>query len=352
MFVRSSSVLLVFAATLATLTTLAIVSGGAAIGASSPQGKKPAGKSTKPAAAKPAAKPPAKPSGAIDVASLVALGKKVYGANGCAACHAIGGQGGKNGPDLTKTGANPAHSLDWFDVQITNPKAHNAGSAMPAFDSSIKGKDRTALAVYMTSLGGTPKAPAAGAGTVAAATGGTSAGGVKVAPPSAAVVAKIEKAGGSVREIAQNDNRVEVDYHMAGATVNDTALVPLTGMKSVLQLNLAKTNITDAGLAHVKGLTELAELHLEGTKITDRGLTNLSGLKNLTYLNLYGTQVTDAGLVSLSGLKNLKSLYVWQTKVTPDGAAKLKTALPNVNVVMGWDAEAKPAPTTTEVKKP
>jgi len=338
LFVKSSSVLLASAA----LTTLATLIGGGAIGA--PQGKKPGSKSAKPAT-KPAPKPPA----AADLPTTLALGKKIYGANGCAGCHAIGGQGGKSGPDISKTGADATHTTAWFEVQIANPKAHNPGSAMPAFESSIQGKDRTALAVYMTSLGGTPKLPAAGSSTAATTTTAGPAG-VKVAPQNPAILAKVEKAGGSVREIAQNDNRVEVDFHMSGPSVNDTSLASLVGMKSILQLNLAKTNISDAGLVHLKGLTDLTDLHLEGTKITDKGLAHLAGLKNLSYLNLYGTQVTDAGLASLAGLKNLKSLYVWQTKVTPDGVTKLKAAIPTVNVVMGWDADAKPA--TPEVKKP
>lgn len=308
-------------------------------------------KSATKSTAKSAAKPGAKPAGAVDVAALVAAGKKVYAANGCAGCHAIGGTGGSAGPDLSKTGANPAHTVAWFEVQIANPKAHTPSSTMPAFDASIKGKDRTALAVYMTSLGSTPKAPGVAAPTTAAGGGGgTTPKAVKVAPQNPATVAKIEKAGGSVREIAQNDNRVEVDFHMAGPTVNDAALAPLSTMKNVLELNLAKTGITDAGLAHIKGLTDLTTLHLEGTKITDHGLANLAGMKNLTYLNLYGTQVTDAGLASLAGLKNLKNLYVWQTKVTADGAAKLKAALPNVDIVMGWDTAA--APPKPEEKKP
>lgn len=338
MSVRSSSVLIICAAS---VTALACASIGA-----SPQSKKAVAKGAKASQAKPAAKPAAG-AGTADVVSLVASGKKLYASNGCAGCHAIGGQGGKAGPDLSKTGADPTHTIPWFEVQISNPKAHNPASTMPAFDSTIKGKDRTALVVYMTSLGGTAKVPGA-AGTVAA--GASTPGAVKVAPPNPAVVAKIEKAGGSVREIAQNDNRLEVDFHMAGTTVTDSALVPLASMKNVLELNLAKTGISDAGLAHVKGLSDLTNLHLEGTRITDRGLANLAGLKNLTYLNLYGTQVTDAGLTSLLGLKNLKNLYVWQTKVTPEGAAKLKAALPNVNVIMGWDTAT--APTKPEEKKP
>lgn len=165
----------------------------------------------------------------------------------------------------------------------------------------------------------------------------------------AAAIAAIEKAGGAVRKIAQNDERLEVDFHLQGASVNDAHLKPVASLKKVMRVHLGKTSISDAGLAALKGLTDLAELHLEGTKITDAGLAHLKGLTNLVYLNLYGTTVTDAGIQQLAGLKNLKNLYVWQTKVTEEGAKKLKAALPSVNIDRGW--ELPPAPPKTVEKK-
>ncbi len=166
----------------------------------------------------------------------------------------------------------------------------------------------------------------------------------------AAAVAAIEKAGGAVRKIAQNDERHEVDFHLQGAAVNDSHLKPVASLKKVMRVHLGKTSVTDAGLAALKGLSaDLAELHLEGTKITDAGLAHVKGLTNLVYLNLYGTAVTDAGIQQLAGLKNLKNLYVWQTKVTEEGAKKLKATLPTVNIDRGW--ELPPAPPKTEEKK-
>ncbi len=161
---------------------------------------------------------------------------------------------------------------------------------------------------------------------------------------SAAAIAKIEKAGGTVMPLAQNDPHLEVDFHMAGASVNDAALAPLAALKGVVHLHLGKTSVTDAGLAHVKPLTGLTELHLEQTKITDKGLTLIKDLKNLTYLNLYGTGVTDAGLANLSGLTNLKNLYVWQSKVTEAGVSALKKSLPKVEIVTGFDVPTAAPP--------
>ena len=161
------------------------------------------------------------------------------------------------------------------------------------------------------------------------------------ANPDQQKVATIEKAGGRVAAIAQNDNRLEVDFHLQGASVGDAALAAVAGLKDVISLNLGKTSITDTGLAQIKGMTTLTRLHLEQTKVTDKGLANLKGLSNLTYLNLYGTEITDRGLEELAGLSNLKNLYLWQTKVTEAGVNKLKKALPKLEIVTGW--EAKPS---------
>ena len=160
----------------------------------------------------------------------------------------------------------------------------------------------------------------------------------------AAVMSQIEKAGGRAMQIAQNDDRLDVSFHLLGNAVTDTTLAPLPALaKKLIHLDLGQTAVTDAGLGRIKGLTGLVRLHLEGTKITDAGLMHLKGMTGLEYLNVYGTAVTDAGLAHLSGLKNLKRLYVWQTKVTDAGIEQLKKTLPQVEVIKGFDPPAAPA---------
>ena len=154
-------------------------------------------------------------------------------------------------------------------------------------------------------------------------------------------IEKIEKAGGYVIAIAQNDNRLEVDFHLQSSDVTDQSLVSLEGLKNIYSLNLGKTKITDAGLVHIEGLASLNRLYLQETKITDKGLGHLKGLHDLVYLNLYGTAVTDQGLANLAGLSKLTNLYVWQTKVTAAGIDKLKKSLPGVNVITGTEPEPK-----------
>ena len=156
----------------------------------------------------------------------------------------------------------------------------------------------------------------------------------------AKATADIEKAGGAVHRLAQNDDRLEVNFQLQGASVTDKELALLGQLKKVTYLNLAKTSITDAGLASLKSHPGITKLNLSQTKVTDAGLAHLKDLKQLEYLNLYGTAVSDAGLTHLAGLANLKNLYLWQSKVTPEGVKKLKASLPNLDINLGWEATA------------
>jgi cytochrome c oxidase subunit 2 len=98
--------------------------------------------------------PPKKPS--VTKADAVA-GKKVYAANGCGGCHKIAGQGGDNGPDLTKFAADKTHDAKWAAVQIKDPKQHKADSPMPPYADKIKGKDLDNLVAYLLTLKGDAK---------------------------------------------------------------------------------------------------------------------------------------------------------------------------------------------------
>ncbi|MBV6432737.1 MAG: hypothetical protein IANPNBLG_02881 [Bryobacteraceae bacterium] len=153
--------------------------------------------------------------------------------------------------------------------------------------------------------------------------------------PDAKAIALIEKSGGSVRPLAQNDDRLEVSFYLQGPSIKDADVAPVATLHKVAILHLGNTAITGAALAYVKPLTDLEQLHLEKTRITGKDLANLKDLKKLTYLNLYGSGVDDAGLEQLAGLTNLKHLYVFQTKVTAAGIARLKQSLPNLEIVSG-----------------
>ena len=94
----------------------------------------------------------ASPPAAAGGADLAATGKTVFQSNGCTRCHALGGQGGRMGPDLTHAGADPKHTPQWIADYVKDPKAVNPGSRMPAFGSRINDQDRLALGTYLAGL--------------------------------------------------------------------------------------------------------------------------------------------------------------------------------------------------------
>ena len=152
-------------------------------------------------------------------------------------------------------------------------------------------------------------------------------------PEIQAAIAQIQALGGAVRQVAMNDDSLEVDFHLGGQKLTDEGLEPIKVLPKVVEVHLKDTQITDAGLAHLAGIKSLLRLHLEQTKVTDAGLAQLAGLDNLEYLNLHTTAISDAGLEHLKALGKLKSLYLWQTQVTDDGVNKLKAALPNLKII-------------------
>jgi serine/threonine protein kinase len=149
--------------------------------------------------------------------------------------------------------------------------------------------------------------------------------------------------------------------HLESTAVTDTSLDRvIKGLTNLRKLNLQNTGISDAGLAHLKGLTQLNDLalhynkrvsdaglehlkdlkglrslHLEFTGITDVALEQtVKGWARLEQLNLAATRVSDTGIQHLQGLKDLRNLTVIGTRVTEAGAQKLKSALPNCNIVL------------------
>jgi hypothetical protein len=165
-------------------------------------------------------------------------------------------------------------------------------------------------------------------------------------PAEEKAIARIRQLGGLALEVAQNDSHMDVSYQQVDGKLTDEHMQLLKDLPDLVYLNLRGKEVTDAQLAPLASLPGLTRLHLERTKITDKGMPYLKGLVNLEYLNLYGTDIGDAGLVNLVNMKKLKHLYLWQTKVTDAGVAKLKKALPQVEIVRGLDLQK------VEEKKP
>ena len=88
--------------------------------------------------------------------SYAASGKSLFANESCVGCHAINGNGGSVGPDLSHEGS--ARSLAWIKKQITDPSSHFAPGSMdgssPAImpATSMSKADLNALAGYIKSL--------------------------------------------------------------------------------------------------------------------------------------------------------------------------------------------------------
>jgi nitric oxide reductase subunit C len=76
-------------------------------------------------------------------------GEAIYKAQGCSACHRIGGVGGTIGPDLSGVGRR--RDKEWILKQLTDPKSHDPKSVMPSF-ARLAQKDREYLAEYLVGL--------------------------------------------------------------------------------------------------------------------------------------------------------------------------------------------------------
>jgi cytochrome c oxidase subunit 2 len=89
----------------------------------------------------------------------MAAGQSVFQANNCGRCHGVGGgfgggRRGGRGPDLSRVGANPSHTVQWLVEQIRDPQSHKPDSRMPAYADKIGEEDLRALATYLASLKG------------------------------------------------------------------------------------------------------------------------------------------------------------------------------------------------------
>jgi mono/diheme cytochrome c family protein len=100
-----------------------------------------------------AAAPGQKGKKAAPAAGNAAAGSKVYMANGCSACHAIGDKGGKTGPALTKIGADKKWTAAKLTTAVRDPKKLDPKAKMPAYGpDKINDKDLKNLVAYLQSL--------------------------------------------------------------------------------------------------------------------------------------------------------------------------------------------------------
>jgi mono/diheme cytochrome c family protein len=67
----------------------------------------------------------------------------------CVGCHVIDGEGGTDGPDLSRIGAK--HDLKYLERLIADPEAVNPDAEMPSFDSRLTDSELNAIAAFLAS---------------------------------------------------------------------------------------------------------------------------------------------------------------------------------------------------------
>lgn len=92
---------------------------------------------------------PKQPGGPALDAALVSRGKAKFGEVGCTNCHAVGGEGGKVGPDLAHVGEE--HPDVQFYLDLLKDPAKLGKQGMPSF-AHLAADDLRALAEYLRSL--------------------------------------------------------------------------------------------------------------------------------------------------------------------------------------------------------
>ncbi|XP_062078218.1 uncharacterized protein LOC133782829 isoform X4 [Humulus lupulus] len=117
-----------------------------------------------------------------------------------------------------------------------------------------------------------------------------------------------------------------------GAHITDSGMNYLRCFKKLQSLEICGGGITDAGVKNIQDLVYLRRLNLsQNCNLTNKTLELISGLTTLLSLNMSNSCVTNAGLQYLKPLKNLRSLTLESCKVTASEIKILQcVALPNL----------------------
>ena len=119
---------------------------------------------------------------------------------------------------------------------------------------------------------------------------------------------------------------------MGSRKATGAAVKPLTGLKKLRELDLHDGQASAEGVRHASEIQSLRVLRIYGP-IKDEGAQPIARLKQLEVLLLPGAQITDTTLEVFAGLSRLKRFEIQGNKVTDAAVAKLKAAIPGLEIV-------------------
>jgi hypothetical protein len=128
--------------------------------------------------------------------------------------------------------------------------------------------------------------------------------------------------------------------------ITDVGVASISGLRSLVDLDLYWTKITDAALSTIGQMHRLTHLHLGFTQVKGPGLVYLARLQRLARFSLEDTKVDDSAVPVLATLSSLQNLTLWETQITTRGLARLREALPNCSVVLPHPKPGYMAPET------
>jgi hypothetical protein len=111
------------------------------------------------------------------------------------------------------------------------------------------------------------------------------------------------------------------------------AVAPLRAMKQLRELDLYDGLVSAEGVRHAATISTLAMLRMYAGPVGDEGFAAVAKLTDLETLVAQQVGITDAGLRHLAGLKKLKRLDVQGNKLSAEAIARLKEALPGLEVM-------------------
>ena len=134
-----------------------------------------------------------------------------------------------------------------------------------------------------------------------------------------AVIAKVEKLGGSVQINKENPESSALTVSLMNSKVSDADLGFLKDLHGLETLDLRWTKINGQGLLHLKDMMSLKRLWLHHTPITDAGMMQIKELSSLIELDVGHSLISDMGLAYIGEMKGLQDLCLSDTGITDAG---------------------------------